>query len=234
MSAIGVVFVILGIAIGFIAAWIFGAGVSLNLAVGLLLVIAGGIIGFVIEWLIDESMRKNRELQRQLDEQRHTPALVEARPAGQQADARSDPEPLAEVLRQLKALREAQTSLSPDLVRDQANGKPNDSETLAEVLRQYKEELHQLGEQIQAKDTQVNMLRQELDTYQRSHPDDLTQIRGIGLVYQRKLRDIGVSSFKQLANADPAQIRRMLSIKDWQRVKPESWIEQARDWSQRG
>jgi predicted flap endonuclease-1-like 5' DNA nuclease len=234
MSVVGVALVILGIAIGFIIAWIFGAGVSLNLATGLLLVIAGGVIGFIIEWLIDESIRKNRELQRQLDDRRHTPAAPETAPANAPLEAESrDSEALAEVLRQLKAIQETQTTAPPALVHDQTNSKPHDSETITEILRQYKDELHQLGEQLTAKDTQLETVRRDLESYQKSHPDDLSQIRGIGPVFQRKLRDIGVDSFKQLAGADPAQLRRMLGVKDWQRVNIGSWIEQARDWSQR-
>jgi hypothetical protein len=42
-----------------------------------------------------------------------------------------------------------------------------------------------------------------------------------------------VNTYAQLATADAAQVRRMLDIKDWQRVDIESWIEQARDWAQR-
>ena len=49
---IGLALVVLGLVVGFIVAWAFGAGATLNLFVGLLLVVAGGIVGFVIEWLI--------------------------------------------------------------------------------------------------------------------------------------------------------------------------------------
>ena len=52
-------------------------------------------------------------------------------------------------------------------------------------------------------------------------------------MYQWKLRDTGFNTYRQLATADPDQLRRMLDIKNWQRVNVESWIEQARDWAQR-
>lgn len=220
-----VALIVLGLALGFILAWILGwAGIAVSLVVGLLLVVAGAITGFVIEWIIDESVRKNRELQRQLNEQqRSTPILLE----GDVVDDRGrDSETLAEVLRQLTALRNA-----PAVT---AGEKPaqEDSEALAEVLRQHNQELHQLGERLEAKDSEMEELRRKFEAYQRSHPDDLSQIKGIGPVYQRKLRDIGFSSFEQLASADPAQIKRMLDIKNWQRVDVESWIQQARDWAE--
>jgi len=80
----------------------------------------------------------------------------------------------------------------------------------------------------------VDALRAEFDTYQQTHPDDLTRIKGIGPVYQWKLRDAGFNTYQQLAHADPNQLRRMLDIKNWQRVNVEHWIEQARDWAQKG
>lgn len=196
-TTIAVALVVLGLAIGFIIAWVLGAGVTMNLIIGILLIAVGVIVGYVIEWLVDEAVRKNRELQRQLDAQRSAPFAAQTSAASIQG---------------------------PDTFRE--------SEAVAEALRQHKEELHQLSEQISAKDTQVEALRRELEVYQQTHPDDLTQIKGIGKVYQRKLRDIGFSSFKQLAEADPDQIRRMLGIKEWQRVDVSSWVQQARDWAQ--
>jgi predicted flap endonuclease-1-like 5' DNA nuclease len=196
-TTIAVALVVLGLAIGFIIAWVLGAGVTMNLIIGILLIAVGVIVGYVIEWLVDEAVRKNRELQRQLDAQRSAPFA-------------------------------AQTSAASI----QGSDTFHESEAVAEALRQHKEELHQLSEQISAKDTQVEALRRELEVYQQTHPDDLTQIKGIGKVYQRKLRDIGFSSFKQLADADPDQIRRMLGIKEWQRVDVSSWVQQARDWAQ--
>ena len=108
------------------------------------------------------------------------------------------------------------------------------SQTLADFLRQRDEELRELREQLSRADAQLDALRDEFEAYQQTHPDDLTVIKGIGSVYQWKLRDAGFNTYKQLASADPDQLRRMLDIKNWQRVNVESWIEQARDWARRG
>jgi predicted flap endonuclease-1-like 5' DNA nuclease len=113
-------------------------------------------------------------------------------------------------------------------------GQGEASETLADFLRQRDQELHELRDQLNEHDRQVDSLRVEFDAYQRAHPDDLTIIKGIGPVYQWKLRDAGFNTYKQLANADPDQLRRMLDIKNWQRVNIAHWIEQARDWAQKG
>ena len=107
------------------------------------------------------------------------------------------------------------------------------SQTLADFLRQRDEELRELRDQLAAADGKLDTLQDDFDAYQQTHPDDLTVIKGIGSVYQWKLRDAGFSTLKQLSTADPDQLRRMLDIKNWQRVDVESWIEQARDWAQR-
>jgi predicted flap endonuclease-1-like 5' DNA nuclease len=112
-------------------------------------------------------------------------------------------------------------------------GQDTASQTLADFLRQRDEELHEMREQLEASDGRLDTLQDEFDAYQRTHPDDLTVIKGIGPVYQWKLRDAGFSTLKQLSTADPDQLRRMLDVKNWQRVDVESWIEQARDWAQR-
>ncbi|UCC85966.1 MAG: hypothetical protein JSV81_14030 [Anaerolineales bacterium] len=113
-------------------------------------------------------------------------------------------------------------------------GSDTASETLADFLRRRDQELGQLREQLSEMDTKADALQDEFDAYQRSHPDDLTVIKGIGSVYQWKLRDAGFNTLKQLSEADPGQLRRMLDVKNWQRVNVEAWIEQARDWAQRG
>lgn len=106
------------------------------------------------------------------------------------------------------------------------------SQTLADFLRQRDQDVRQLREQMEATEAQMDALRDEFEAYQQTHPDDLTVIKGIGKVYQRKLRDLGFNSFEQLAKADPDRLRRLLDVKNWQRVDVEGWLAQARDWTQ--
>ncbi|MDX1521933.1 MAG: helix-hairpin-helix domain-containing protein, partial [Anaerolineae bacterium] len=77
---------------------------------------------------------------------------------------------------------------------------------------------------------------EELRTFRstiEAQPDDLTVIKGIGQVYQQKLRNIGIIKLKQLADADPERLKRMLEIKSWQATDVASWVLQAADWVQR-
>ena len=107
------------------------------------------------------------------------------------------------------------------------------SEALAAFLHERDEEVRELREQLVAADARLDGLQDDFEDYQKTHPDDLTVIKGIGPVYQWKLRDAGFNTYGQLASADSDQVRRMLDIKEWQRVDIESWIGQARDWAQR-
>jgi predicted flap endonuclease-1-like 5' DNA nuclease len=193
---LGIALVVLGMAIGFVATFLFACGKEIEVFVGVLLVVAGAVIGFVVEWLIDLGYRRNRELQQQVT-------------GGTRA-------------------------VSPQSVIVTGEGQADNSGALAEFLRQRDEELNGLRDQLSDHDRQMDSLRAEFDTYQQTHPDDLTVIKGIGPVFQWKLRDAGFNTYKQLATADPDQLRRMLDIKNWQRVNVEHWIEQARDWSQKG
>lgn len=137
-----------------------------------------------------------------------------------------------ELQRQL-SIREGGPSVALAAGLGGSQGDDTASQTLADFLRQRDEELRQLRDRMAATDAQIDALQDEFEAYQKTHPDDLTVIKGIGPVFQWKLRDIGYNTYKQLANADPNQIRRMLGIKNWQRVDIESWVEQARDWAQR-
>ncbi len=210
---IGLALVALGLAVGFVIAWALGvSSAPVALVVGVLLLIAGGVIGFVSEWLIDEAYRKNRELRRQLGDRTVSIAMPTAVPT---------PVPVA-------APAAAEGAIAGGQGGDGA------SETLADFLRQRDVELRDIRERMAGTDTQMDAMRAEFEAYQRTHPDDLTVIKGIGPVYQWKLRDAGCNSYKQLASADPDQLRRMLDVRNWQRVNIEGWISQARDWARRG
>jgi predicted flap endonuclease-1-like 5' DNA nuclease len=214
---IGLALIVLGIAIGVVIAWAFGAGASLGLGLGVLLVVAGAVIGFISEWFIDEAHRKNRELQRLMREREGAMSPVIQWATPNQA-----------------SLHESETVALPHRVSPDEQNPISNTNTLADFLRKRDEEMREVRQQLTATSVQVETVRDEFEAYQRTHPDNLTIIKGIGPVYQWKLRDAGFNTFKQLAAADPDQLRRMLNIKNWQRVKPESWIEQARDWAQRG
>jgi predicted flap endonuclease-1-like 5' DNA nuclease len=59
--------------------------------------------------------------------------------------------------------------------------------------------------------------------------DDLTEIRGIGKVIERRLRELGVTSFRQLAELSQEDAKKINDAIDFPgRVERERWVEQAR------
>ena len=60
-------------------------------------------------------------------------------------------------------------------------------------------------------------------------PDDLKRIRGIGVLIEKKLNSMGVTSYSQIANWSAADIDRVSQVLDFKgRIERENWIEQAR------
>ena len=59
--------------------------------------------------------------------------------------------------------------------------------------------------------------------------DDLKRIRGVGVLIEKKLNSLGVTSYDQVANWTGADIERVSQILDFKgRIERENWIEQAR------
>jgi predicted flap endonuclease-1-like 5' DNA nuclease len=58
-------------------------------------------------------------------------------------------------------------------------------------------------------------------------PDDLTRVEGIGPRIWSLLRDLGIVSFEELANANPEELERLLHQEGLQFADPRTWPEQA-------
>jgi predicted flap endonuclease-1-like 5' DNA nuclease len=65
-----------------------------------------------------------------------------------------------------------------------------------------------------------------------SKADDLTVIKGIGKVIEKKLHEMGITSFRQIAAMTPEDAHRVNEAIEFPgRVERENWIEQARTLS---
>jgi predicted flap endonuclease-1-like 5' DNA nuclease len=108
----------------------------------------------------------------------------------------------------------------------------------AQILTGYLEkrdaEIHELQDKVQAKEAQLDALQARFDEYVQTHPDELAAIKGIGRIYQWKLRDGGINSYAQLAQTTPERIREILDVPAWRKIEPESWIEQAKALARQG
>jgi len=62
-----------------------------------------------------------------------------------------------------------------------------------------------------------------------SEPDDLKRVRGIGVLIERRLNGLGVTSYEQMANWSADDIARISQALDFKgRIERENWVEQAR------
>ncbi|MFM9941147.1 MAG: hypothetical protein ACKVP7_16825 [Hyphomicrobiaceae bacterium] len=60
-------------------------------------------------------------------------------------------------------------------------------------------------------------------------PDDLKRIRGIGVLIEKKLNSMGITSYSQIANWSAPDIDRVSQVLDFKgRIERENWVEQAR------
>jgi predicted flap endonuclease-1-like 5' DNA nuclease len=55
-------------------------------------------------------------------------------------------------------------------------------------------------------------------------PDDMELLQGIGPAYARRLNEAGITTFAQLAEADPDEIREITAVTRWD---PQEWIDEA-------
>ncbi|MDW8327772.1 MAG: helix-hairpin-helix domain-containing protein, partial [Anaerolineales bacterium] len=60
--------------------------------------------------------------------------------------------------------------------------------------------------------------------------DPLTRINGIGPMFERRLKNAGITTFAQLAETSNERIFEIVRAKSWQAVDPEFWRRQAREF----
>jgi len=125
--------------------------------------------------------------------------------------------------------------ISEERVVQFESGEGGDSaQLMAGYLEKRDAEIHELQARLEAKEAQLDDLQARFEEYVQTHPDELTDIKGIGRIYQWKLRDGGINSYAQLAQTTPERIREILDVPAWRKIEPESWIEQAKVLAKRG
>ena len=191
---------------------------------GTLLIVLGGAIGFALAWIFLVAPALHLVISLLLLISGAIIGFAVEWLVSEQRLHRKEEQPLppAEV---------ADPATAAPLAESQQNSQSQELECLAEKIRQHEAELQQLVQQVSAKESQYKGLSAQFDFYRKNHPDSLIKIRGIGRVYQRKLRELGIYSFAQLAATDPDHLRQSLGVKNWQRVDVDSWVRQANEWN---
>lgn len=82
--------------------------------------------------------------------------------------------------------------------------------------------------QLQTNLHQATMRIQELEqALAQTKQDNLQTIDGIGPAFAKRLHATGIDSFAKLAQTPPAELRRIVQLKEWQAADVEGWIAQA-------
>lgn len=203
------------IVVGFVTGLLVGAFVSgLNgfAFLALPVLVVGFLAGWLAEWYLDAR-------QREAETNQAAPPETASREAASREAAsrgialREGAIPKAEP-HEAEAVPNSQIAELTNLVKDALADRQKDIDDLLDRLTQ--------------KDAQIDQVQAEFARYASKHPDDLTAIKGIGRVYQARLRDAGVNTFAELAASTPERLRTLLQTRPWQKVNPESWIEQAK------
>ena len=140
---------------------------------------------------------------------------------------------LSHCLKSMESSRK-QYEIDAKRYRDQAADSEKLSDTLRLKLDDVEKNLQEMAKSHDEaqKHTRDRELVEQLDQDQAIREvDDLTRIVGIGKVFQRALNDLGVYSFRQLANFGPSDIARVnLALKENKgRMEQDDWIGQAKE-----
>lgn len=114
------------------------------------------------------------------------------------------------------------------VTQDAGTGDEEFARTFREFLAEREEEVRTLRMELKEQEARYENLEARFEAYMETHPDELADIKGIGRIYQWKLRDGGISTYQQLAATTPERIREIIAAPAWRKLDPESWIEQAR------
>ncbi len=192
------------------------------------LFILGVLVGVGLAWYLLERYRR--------DENREREANFSSRLATLQEELRQSDSALAETKERLIALQMESRAT-------EARAKPLEAE-LAQAKRAAEQAIEQemkqraLVAELQEKRAggrpapraePVPAPSQPLASPAAAKADDLTAIRGVGKVIEKKLHGLGITSFRQIADLTPEEVRRINEAIDFPgRVEREHWIEQAK------
>jgi predicted flap endonuclease-1-like 5' DNA nuclease len=219
------------------------------------LLVAGFCVAWVVEWIIDNQRRRLREERhRQVLAQATRSDGVHAevsRAAQAVEDVRAEQARLAQTVGETLLERQRLAQMVSDALaeRQQLANVVNEAlaerQRLAEAIEEVLADREHLGQAVDRalaeRDREIGGLRSDLDVQQArydqlkavfedyvdAHPDDLTQIKGIGSAYQDRLRSAGYRTYARLAQADVQELRRALEIKMGRAIDLQSWIDQA-------
>ena len=86
-------------------------------------------------------------------------------------------------------------------------------------------------EKLKTAETHINQLQEKLSGLQNqlatSGNQQLQIIRGIGPTYARRLHEMGIHTFADVAKQTPERLAEIVKLRSWQQQSPAAWIEEA-------
>jgi len=161
-----------------------------------------------------------------------------ARLTGELADARAESEQrrkqIEEQARSLAALRERVSELEAKVAHvDALQARVAELEEATARMQELEFRAEELAEKLAERESLVGALQSQLVTLppaSASVNDDLKNIRGIGPKYEKGLRALGITTYRQIAewtSADIALFAQKLKIKP-ERIVRDDWVGRAR------
>ncbi len=171
---------------------------------GFFLLVLGGVLGAILTWLYFDSIRSGKG----------QGIISTARAGGSSASPDAE---IARLQQQVSECGAARQSLESEI----------------QGLRRVREENEALTREIEAlradgaHSNGADDLPQLVEPM-AGEPDDLTAIKGIGKVLDGKLKKLGFTTFKQIAELTPDQQSRVDEVLNFRgRIEREEWVEQA-------
>ncbi len=189
---------------------------------------------------LDDLERKGIALEAENAQLRHDASMQQQEIASLQRDAAELEElklqnrELSHCLRSMENSR-SQYEIDAKRYRDQADNSEKASETLRIKLDDVEKNLANMAKQQDDARKHVHKVRARKKTNGAASPppvmDDLTQIVGIGKVFQHTLHKLGIYTFEQIANFGPDDIARVnLALEENRgRMEQDDWIGQAKE-----
>ena len=199
--------------VGFLVGWwVGGIGTTLSgvAVLALPVLIIGFLIGWLVEWILDNQYRRM---------QGQGTGTATASSVSQDDGVFV----LGQTLKEVISEREREIG---ELRAELENRESQYGELEAE-LENRESRYGELEVELGNRESRYGELEAEFERYTGTHPDDLTAIKGIGRIYQWKLRDAGYATYAQLAKVDPDVLRKVLDMEEWQSTELQAWIDQA-------
>ncbi len=163
---------------------------------------------------------KNRQLIEQVEREEVAANLLAEMQSSHQASLRR----LSELEQQIASLTQAYQQLQEQLLPTK------DNELQPELLAKEPASQSDMSDEVAAARQKImEAVRQQLPQPKNDEPDDLTLIRGIGPFIERKLNELGIFTFEQIAALDEALIDQLTTAIEFfpGRIKRDDWVGQA-------